>query len=507
MSDAEAAGLEAGLPEASYSRTKKTAALTAAALVVNLGKLALSVILARILTVTDLAAYNQTLLAYQTFIPVLGLGIPQAMIYLLSRNEGRVKALVNECFILLLGAGAVYALFIALGGRYFLAERVNNPLVADILPWMIPLALLTSADLIRTPVLVHQNRITFGVWYSAVSTVFRVACVIVAVLFARSAGPAITAYSLSFAFASAAGLAVVYRLLPAGLGRIRLRSLPGILKVALPLGVSGILAAFSRDLAKWVVSVMRTPEEFAVFSYGAMELPFVSTLTGVIGTVVIVDMVRFAKEGRMQDAVRLFRRTAEVTSYVIFPMMAFFLVAAEPFYRVLYTDRMLGAVPVFRIYLFLLPARTVQYNSLLIALGLSRGVMYRSMLGLAADAALSLLLVGAMGPVGASVASLLATYLVILPVNLYLISKSTGVHWKRVLPFDHFRRCLLAVLVPAALGAAIAFLPGIFSPLARLVLTAAVFAVSILVSYRVVFREDFAVWKRKALAMLKGRKA
>lgn len=506
MSETEMTALPEQAPGVPFSRTKKTVALTFAAFFVNLGKLALSVALAHFLSVAELAAYNQTLLAYQTLIPVLGLGIPQAIFYLMSRHEGRLRALVNECFALLLSAGVAYSLFIGLGGRHFLAERVSNPLVADLLLLLIPMALFTSADLIRSPVLVYQERIPLSVGYSAASTLLRIICVALCVLVFRSAGAAIAAYSLSFAAASIVGYALAYRTLPRGGGGMRRASLPGILAVALPLGVSGILTAVSRDLAKWVVALMRTPEEYAVFSYGAMELPFINTLAGVLGTVVIVDMVRYAKENRLPQALRLFRRTASLTSYAIFPVMAFFLVAAEPFYRLLYPQSLLGAVPVFRVYLLILPARVVQYNQLLIAMGKSRGVMARSLISLTADILLSVVFVRLFGPIGASFASVLALYIVTLPINLFLISRTAGVSWKQTLPFGHILKCLLTTLPPTAAGVAVLLLASGLGPLWQLLAVAGVFGIGILPLYRFVFPEDYLYFTGKALAFLRKKR-
>jgi len=487
------------------SRMKKTVALSLATFIVNLTKIALAALLARVLTLSDLAAYNQTLLAYQTFVPVLGLGITQALYYLLANNENRQTSMVRECLMILAMMGFLYSAFILAGGRFFLAQRVSNPQVANLLLWMVPLAIFVTPSEIRIPIWVYNDRLVLNAYFSAFSNLFNVLSVFFVAWIAKTAAAAVATHALSNITVSVVGLYLAYRMLTPDKDRMRLGSVKTILAFSLPLGLATMLGALSHDLDKWIISFMRSPEEYAVFSYGAYELPFINTLSGILSTVIIVDMVEYAKRENYSMTLRLFRRIATLTSYFIFPIMLYFMVVADPFYRLMYTDRMANAVPVFRVYLLALPIRTVLYGPLLIALGQNKQVLYKTIIGLVANLIMSVVLVYFIGTIGATVATVLSLYLVYVPINLRLISRRTKISWTQILPFAHYGKCLLMALLPAGITLLVMPLMRDLHHLYPIVIAAGIFALTTLPMYFLFFREDFLSFSNRLLRMVKGK--
>lgn len=488
-----------------HSRASKTIALTLASLFTTLTGMVLSMLMARMLSLGDLAVYKQTLLAYQTFTPILGLGISQGMYYVLSRNENRTRAVYRESVLILGGMGLLYTLFIVCGGRTFLAQRVNNPMVADMLLWMAPLALIATPGTIRGTIFVHRNRIPYNAKYSAFSSLFCILCVLASVLVYQSAQSAVISHSVSHIAINLLGLLIAFRLLPKDDSKIRLSSMRSILAVSVPLGVATMLGTLSNSLDKWIISFMRSPEEYAVFSYGAHELPFLSSIAGAISTVIIVDMVKYTKERRYNDALTLFRKVAKTTSYVIFPVMMLFMVVAEPFYELMYTETMLPAVPIFRVYLLMLPIRTVMYGPLLIAMGKSKQVLYKTLVGLIVNLILSVALVYWIGTIGATISTVGTTFLVNLPINFYIISKEFRIPWPRILPYAHYGKCLISSTVPAA---AVYFLLPLLSNLSlifQLMLSTVIFCVLLVPMYFVFFKDDIILYGHRVKTLLRKR--
>lgn len=480
------------------SRVQKTIALTLASLFTTLVGTALSIVLPRILSLTEIAGYKQTILAYQTLVPILGLGITQGIYYSLSRNEHRQRAVTKESILILFSTGLLYSIFIFAGGRNFLAGRFNNPAVADLLLWMAPLAMFAIPATIRGPVYVYREKVHKNAIFSALTSLFCVLCVFVAVLLSRTSAAAVASYSLSHIVVSILGLFLVFRMLPkTDDGKLSSASVRSILSVSLPLGIASMLGTLSNSLDKWFISFMRNPEEYAVFSYGAYELPFLSTIAGAISTVIIVDMVKHTKARQYNDAISLFRLVAKTTSYFIFPLMMLFMVIAEPFFRFMFTDSMLSAVPVFRVYLLILPIRTVMYGPLLIALGKSKQVMYKTLVGLLSNLLLSVILVWWIGSIGATVATVITLYAVNVPINLVIICRQTNVSWKRILPFRHYGKCLLSAAVPAAIGYMVSLLLAAAPPALQILAIATLFILFLIPMYFLFFKTDMKLyWHR-----------
>lgn len=486
------------------ARVKKSLALTIASLCTTLTSMALSMLMVRILTLEDLAVYKQTLLAYQTFTPVLGLGISQGIYYVLSRNEHRQRAVVKECCLLLLGTGTLYALFMLLGGREFLANRVSNAVVSSALLWMVPLAMISTPAELRPSIYVYQDRIKQNAQFSVISNLVCVCLILLSVLYFRTGMAAVGAYSIGYCAVGVLGLILAWRLVPKDDAAISTASVRMILKVSIPLGVASMLGTLSNSLDKWIISFMCSPEEYAVFSYGAHELPFLSTIASAISTVIIVDMVKYTKEHKYDEALTLFRNVAKVTSYFIFPTMMLFMVIAEPFYEFMYTESMLAAVPVFRVYLLMLPVRTVMYGPLMIAMGKSKQVLYRTIAGLIANLILSILLVLWIGTIGATIATVITLYLVSVPYNLAVISKETHSQWRELLPFKHFGKCLLMSLIPA--GICYVTLPVIngLPLILRLVISGCIYLIILIPLFFTLFKNDSRVIWKKVKQFMKG---
>ena len=125
------AAAPASLPD---SRAVKVALLSVGEALSNLVQLVMFAVLARVLTVTDYATYRQAILALLFAMPLLQLGLPQALYYFLTRGGGRARAVLWENLILQFAMGAVFTLLLVLGGNQLLARGFHNPGLAYALP-------------------------------------------------------------------------------------------------------------------------------------------------------------------------------------------------------------------------------------------------------------------------------------------------------------------------------------------------------------------------------------
>lgn len=455
------------------SKTQKTLALTLASTLSAVLGTALIMLMSRLLTKEDLATYQQTFLAYRTFAPFLGLGIASGLYYILARNEQRQRAVIKEAALILLISGSLFACFVLFGGNHLVAKLFSNPKLSNLLFYLIPYsAVLIPATLIPT-VFVSQNLISLNAKYNVFTNLAIICIVLVSVAIFRTASAAVASQSLVSIATSLLGLALIFFLiLPSDQGKMSLQSSAAILKISVPLGLATMVGTLNMQLDKWVVSALLSPQEFAVFSIGAQELPLVDIITRSISTVILVEMVHAVKRQEFSSALRLFRLMGEKTSLIMLPTMLFFMVSAPALIEVFFTKTYLEAVPVFRVYLLYIPARTVVYGPFLIALGRSNSILIQSTLSLLSNFIFTLIFVIQFGAIGAAVATILSFYLVYMPINFYLISKDTGEKWYRILPFMRYATCTLLSLPAALFCATIESRFSSWHPLLRLSLEA-----------------------------------
>ena len=208
-----------------------------------------------------------------------------------------------------------------------------------------------------------------------------------------------------------------------------------MLKISLPLGLAVMLGTISLQLDKVIVSMMASPEEFAIYALGAIEIPFVAMVTGSITVVMLAEMRKAVSAGRESEAVRLFRLTAEKSSYFILPVMFFLFVSADSFIQTLYTSSYADSVIPFRIYLLRLPVRIVVFGSLLLALGKTRFVLIQTAIALSLNCLWCFLLVKKIGPHGAAAGSTINAYFVMASLNLWYLGRTLKISPWSLIPF------------------------------------------------------------------------
>lgn len=417
------------------SRTSKVLALSLSNTLTVLVGIVSGMVAARFLTKHDYATMRQTMLAYQFVAPLLTLALPMALYYFLPGSGERKRGVLIENLTLLFVMGGVFSLFLLAGGNKLLAWQFSNPDLEKTLFWMIPYPLFTLPAALLGAVLVVQGRVNTLTIYNVLSRLLLTISIIAACIFTKSYSGPIWAQVFFAIAALPVALWLAFSSVPGKLRKPKLSSMNAMIKYSVPMGLATMLGTITLQLDKMIVSSMCTPEEFAVYSNGAIEIPLIGIVTGSIAMVILADMAISCKSGNLGEALNLFRKAAVRSGLILLPTMIFLLVFAEDFIVILYSERYLESVTPFRIYLFVLPIRVVLYGSALMALGMTKVILWRSIGDLLVNACLSVLLVYYMGYLGAAVATLLTLYLWTAPFNIKMIAKGFSCQKHGVLPF------------------------------------------------------------------------
>ncbi len=404
-------------------------------------------IAARVLSKHDYATMRQTMLAYSFVAPLLMLALPDALYYFLPRAGDRKRGVIIDNIFLLFVMALIFSVFLAFGGHKLLAMRFNNPDLSITLKWMIPYPLYVMPAGVIGAVLLTQNKTYLLAKYNVVSAILLTSLTITGVLLTKSyCGPLIAQIYFPLILLPVV-LWLVFRYVPGKFSWPDLKSMKAMLKYAVPLGLASMIGTVMLETNKIIVSAMCTPEEFANYVNGAIEIPLIGIITGSISAVILVDMTAYIHKGDMTMALDLFRKASLKSAVILFPVMIFLLLAGKSFIVTLYSEKYLESVAPFYIYLFVLPVRIVVYGSALMALGKSRIILYRSILDLTINIVLSILLVYLWGYLGAAIATILTLYLWTVPYNLYKIGQGFNVNMFTTLPLKQLGRIFIICLV------------------------------------------------------------
>jgi Na+-driven multidrug efflux pump len=198
---------------------------------------------------------------------------------------------------------------------------------------------------------------------------------------------------------------MVYLLFQYARPRFSTRFIREHLHVGFPLIVSALLASSAVYIDGVIVLNAYDTATFAVFRYGAKELPFVVLLANAFSTAMIPE---FAKRGKITETLqRLRRRTAHMMHF-LFPLTFLFLLTSSWLYPRVFNANFAESARIFNIYLLLISSRLVFPQPILIGLKKTNIVMVASLAEFIANAALSILFVGFWGIEGVAFATVIA---------------------------------------------------------------------------------------------------
>jgi len=418
--------------------------LTFSRATVILSYIILTVIASRYLSLHDYATFRQTFLPYEIMVPLLTLGIPSTIYYLLPRSKNKLNLIFNSMFIMFL-TSLLFSGFLIFGGIDILAKLFNNPSLLQSMKWLIIYPFLQIPVTLLVSVFIFEGKTKFIGIYSSVSAfIFSISAVLLVINYKNYMD--IVILKALFPFIGAIFLSVyIFKFFKKSyLSKKNFFSNSStILKVSIPFGMASMIGAISLQLDKFLVSSFGTTEQFAIYINGAMEIPLISVLTGSISAVLIGEMSKNLKEDKYDNALNLFRLSANKTALIIFPVMLFFLYNAQVFMILLYSDKyVLSAYP-FIIYLFLLPIRIVVFGSVLIAMGKGKVILYRSIVELILNLILSIFMFKIFGYLGIAIATVLVTYIWSVPYNMKEISNGFSITVKELFDTAILKKIML----------------------------------------------------------------
>lgn len=392
----------------------KQAGIISAAEFVRFGmKSVIGIILARILIPADLGSYRQLFLIYSTFSTLMLLGIPNSLLYFIPKlaNDAARKLFisrtVNLVSILAIAFGAAILL-----SRGFIAQSFNNPALKQLLLIYAVYPVFMFVTQIYSFVMLGMNK---GI-KAAQFTLFSVCCDAVLILGAAFLTKDLVAIVLALIFSAFLQWAFAQYQLCAHQSRFDYTReyFREQFAYSLPLGISSLIGMLSIQLDKFVISGFFTPEQFAVFSIGAMELPFISIFSNSVNSVLLPSI---SEPGLNSNKAEIFRGAVRKNALIIFPLAMLFFIYARPIITLLYTPLYIDSVPFFQVYLLILPLRAAVFGVIFLALGKTKYILYNAFITLCLNLILNIILVKYIGMMGAALATVIVTW---ISVFLYL---------------------------------------------------------------------------------------
>ncbi len=192
-----------------------------------------------------------------------------------------------------------------------------------------------------------------------------------------------------------------------------------VVYLSLPLIAYSLMGGFNVAFDNWLVNFhyKGDPTQFAIFRYGAQELPLTLALTNALGTALLPTISK-----NLNESLNIIKIKSLHLFHLLFPLSILILLTDRWLFPFIFNANFTASVPVFNVYLLVLISRLVFSRAVLIGLQANRQVLFISIIELTINALVSFWLVQYWGMVGIAVGTLVAYTLekILLCAYLYL---------------------------------------------------------------------------------------
>ncbi|MBS1628908.1 MAG: polysaccharide biosynthesis C-terminal domain-containing protein [Bacteroidetes bacterium] len=183
---------------------------------------------------------------------------------------------------------------------------------------------------------------------------------------------------------------------------------PEIRSQWLQLGIYDVSQMLFRWVDKVVLSALIAPALFAVYLNGTIEIPFLATLLGAIGSSLLQQMA-LGDKGPGNN-VRMLHTTGNLLARIVFPLFFFLFFFREHFIVFVFTDKYLDSAPLFGISIFAMLLRAYNFTSILQHLNQVKRINWGALLDLGTALGLAIPFYFLMGLEGVVLAFVISSY-------------------------------------------------------------------------------------------------
>jgi len=181
-----------------------------------------------------------------------------------------------------------------------------------------------------------------------------------------------------------------------------------LLYIATPLLFSSLISGSAQYIDGLVVSIHFPAEKFAVFRFGAKELPFVIMLATGLSNAMLTE---FSSKEKVRDTLHKIKSKSLRIMHAMFPLSMVLLLFADPLYKFVFSPEFARSADIFVVYLLTILSRMLFPHTILMGKKKTRAVLIVSVMEVIINVGLSLWLVNHYGAVGVALATITAYFI------------------------------------------------------------------------------------------------
>ncbi len=178
-----------------------------------------------------------------------------------------------------------------------------------------------------------------------------------------------------------------------------------LMVLAWPLMVSALLSGSAQYVDGFIITSRFSREVFAIFQYGARELPLAVLLANALGNSLLPE---FKNRNNLNATLVMLKENSRKLMHFLFPLTMVLLLFSHPLFPVIFNPAFAASATIFNIYLLLVISRLVFPQIILTGLAYTKEIMLASFLELIVNVVFSLALVSWLGIAGVAAGTVIA---------------------------------------------------------------------------------------------------
>lgn len=311
----------------------------------NLSTLGITLISAALLSryfdKTEYGTYRQVVYVYHTLLVIFSAGFPKVYAYYLPRYSLEQGRSISWKITKLLFISGLFFSITLFSGADLIAAVLRNDELARGLRVFSPIPLLMLPTLGLEGIYTTYRRTQVLVIYNTITRLISLFCILIPVIVFK--GTYIHAiYGWMGASVLTLGAALYMKELPfKGVSAEKaILGLKEIFRYSFPIARASLWGILILAASQFYISRFFGTEEFAVFSNGFIEIPFVGMITGSAAAVLMPVFSKMVYDkNSIEDFVTLWRNVLVKSATLIYPLAAFGIVNAKHIIVLLYSEK------------------------------------------------------------------------------------------------------------------------------------------------------------------------
>jgi O-antigen/teichoic acid export membrane protein len=402
--------------------------------------LIIPLVLTRLLVKDDYGSYQQLIMIYAIVQAILLFGMPQSLLYYFPRKEISDRSLlIKQTWSILAISGLLVITLFGITSQTMESIFPDHHLQPFIFLLGIYIGIMLSVMPLQN-LLILEDKETTAMWSMICFTVIDIIILPSAAWYNPTTLGMVHGIILTSIIKF---VIVIFYIYKNYLSKLETREsyYQEQLAYGIPVGLTAMIYVININIDKYMVGLFFSSSVFAVYYLGSLWAPMFGWITQSASQVVMPRMSKAYNNNNLLQIRELYANSVEKLAFIFLPATVLLALIAKPLILTLFTDNYEDTVPIFSIYLLLLPTYALNLGWILMASGqtkfLLRLAMFMSIINIILSYGFLTTLEGDNRLLGIPFATVAVTWISTIVVmykslNTLESTLSESYHWKKM---------------------------------------------------------------------------